>query len=377
MGILECDLRSVPLLIDMNRGGEDVNRCHVSPTTHVINSKDGDLNSIHSNYNNNSHSTSNGSTTPTQQTMVTSKRGRKTDREREESGGRREWSDPEISKLMQLWREHEILYDTNHPLYYVQSERKLVMDQISSDMEISVRDVNDKMHSLRTYYCSQRQRTESLEAKNGNGRALPRWKFYDQMSFLYESVTNRAAKSSLNTTKRGRKSQNRGEHQSMLDQRQPSPYSMTMTSRPDSYSPSSRDDDIRQHYQERALSYTDERYDLHNGSIHGRQRNTPIIYQPPSSPTSSEENPRKRHLSDQGYPWSDVLQYKDSSVSPPSKDPMACRTIEIQLNTADEVFGHMVAGSMAQIGDEQEKELLKLEIQKLIYNTRFKSNGNR
>lgn len=364
MGVLESDFHSLPLLIDMNR--EDGRCQRVSPSSQLVNDKEDTQTNLHSSNNNNS------SITTIQPPTVTSKRGRKTDREREESGGRREWTDAEISKLMQLWRDNEILYDTNHPLYYVQSERKLVMDQISSEMDISVRDVNDKMHSLRTYYCSQRQRTESLEAKNGNGRALPRWKFYDQMSFLYESVTNRAAKSSLNATKRGRKPQNRGDQQTILEQQQSSPYSMSMASRTDSYSPNSREHEMRQHYQDRAMSYAEDRYDLHNG-VH-RARTTPIMYQQSASPASSEENPRKRHLSDQGYPWSDMLQYKDS---PGNKDSLTCRTIEIQLNTADEIFGHMVACSMTQITDEQEKELLKLEIQKLIYNTRFKSNGNR
>ena len=133
------------------------------------------------------------------------KPGRKTDRQRIECGQRREWTDSEILQLIQHWRENDILYNTNHPLYYVQTERKLAMDNICTELQISVKDVNDKMHSLRTYYCSQRQRLETLHAEHGETAQLPRWNFYDQMSFLYESVTNRAVKSSMSGKTRRQK----------------------------------------------------------------------------------------------------------------------------------------------------------------------------
>jgi len=350
MGILGTSTLIVmpPSLIDMSQNEES--RKRTSPPINEIN----------------------GETSPTQD-MANSKsmgmsnnagkRGRKTDREREESGGRREWTDGEISLLITLWRDNDILYDTNHPLYYVQSERKLVMEYISKEMNIHGRDVNDKMHSLRTYYCSQRQRTEAIDAKCGSSRTFPRWKFYDQMSFLYESVTNRAAKSSLSSTRRGRKPREPRPEQT---QSQQIPYTMMHTgTHPDfSTSTSSRNEPPLIHPSERG--YTEERYELLNG--HQRHPTTPQNFQAMNSPTSSEDNPRKRQCSDDG--WPEMYQYKEQSAA-----RKEYKTIEIPLNTGDELFGHMVASSLAQIGDEQEKELLKLEIQKLIYNKRFKPTG--
>ena len=43
-----------------------------------------------------------------------------------------------------------------------------------------------------------------------------------------------------------------------------------------------------------------------------------------------------------------------------------------KVSTSDDIFGHMVANSLGQIEDEQQKELLKLNIQTLIYNVRFR-----
>ena len=339
------------------------------------------------------------------------KRGRKTDREREESGGRREWSDNEISGLISLWRDNDILYDTNHPLYYVQSERKLVMELISKEMNINLRDVNDKMHSLRTYYCSQRQRTETIEAKcPGNSRTFPRWKFYDQMSFLYESVSNRAAKSSLSSTRRGRKP--RGDHERVKQSLTPNkphphqqlPYTMMHLRTPcQEYSPdatSNSSNNLNNEYivttmnsqqlpeEERSPLYSDERYELganelhhHHNTVHSvTTSSSSYLHQIDDSPESSST--RKRHRSDDT--WSDSQQQQQhynqnstpSKIIPPSRS-QSFKTIEVPLNTADEIFGHMVACSLGQINDEQDKELLKLEIQKLIYNTRFRtSNGN-
>lgn len=366
------------------------------------------------------------------------KRGRKTDREREESGGRREWSDNEISALISLWRDNDILYDTNHPLYYVQSERKLVMELISKDMNINLRDVNDKMHSLRTYYCSQRQRTESLDAKcGGSSRTFPRWKFYDQMSFLYESVSNRAAKSSLSSTRRGRKP--RGDHHERVKpslspneshQHQQIPYTMMHLQTPShKYSPlggtnstSSSSNNLNNEYslttpnsqqqpeeeERRSPLRDDERYELRMNEPqyhhhHHHQKTHPLpssstgyLYQTEDNAGSPSESSgaRKRHRSEdiwQDQPAQPQQQHysnqssNHSNHSGHSQSPSSLssrthtnsfKTIEVPLNTADEIFGHMVACSLGQINDDQEKELLKLEIQKLIYNTRFRtSNG--
>ena len=248
MGILGTSALTVmpPSLIDMSRTEESRNQ--TSPINQV-----------------------NGETSPPQLVSNSKsmgmannagKRGRKTDREREESGGRREWTDGEISLLITLWRDNDILYDTNHPLYYVQSERKLVMEYISKEMNINGRDVNDKMHSLRTYYCSQRQRTEAIDAKCGSNRTFPRWKFYDQMSFLYESVTNRAAKSSLSSTRRGRKPRDPRPEQTMgNEQSQQISYTMMhMGAHPDFSPPSSsRNEPPLIHPSER--SYTEDSVD--------------------------------------------------------------------------------------------------------------------
>lgn len=427
MGVLDVTTTTIPILIDMemdygqrNGGGENTTQA-VATHNNMVSPSSSENSREAISPPQNLHGMKNLSL------LNSGKRGRKTDREREESGGRREWSDNEISALISLWRDNDILYDTNHPLYYVQSERKLVMELISKDMNINLRDVNDKMHSLRTYYCSQRQRTESLDAKcSGSSRTFPRWKFYDQMSFLYESVSNRAAKSSLSSTRRGRKP--RDDHQERV---KPSsspkiPYTMMHLQTPShKYLPQGATSTSNNPNNEHTLTTTltncqdkhqqpeeeesrsplhdNERYELrmdepqyNHHHYHQNTHLTGYLHQTDdhSGSLSESSGARKRHRSEDI--WQDQQQSQQqhysnqnsnySNHSGHSQSPSSVssrthtssvKTIEVSLNTADEVFGHMVACSLGQINDEQEKELLKLEIQKLIYNTRFRTcNGN-
>ena len=102
MGVLEGgNDQHLPCLIDMGRGNtpatmnEDSRSSRVSP----ISINNGDLSP-----------SQNMGNMRTLSFMNSGKRGRKTDREREEAGGRREWNDNEISTLIALWSDNDILH---------------------------------------------------------------------------------------------------------------------------------------------------------------------------------------------------------------------------------------------------------------------------
>lgn len=271
------------------------------------------------------------------------KPGRKTDRQRVESGQRREWSDSEIVRLIQLWKENDILYNTNHPLYYVQTERKVAMDAISNVLQIPVKDVNDKMHSLRTYYCSQRQRLGNIMQCRGEAmKNFSRWKFYDQMSFLYESVTNRAFKSSLSGKSRRKRESPRSDTIPYMNMRDEllKPRSSARLYDPDAYSLT---------YPERSSSR-----------------------EPNEKETSDVHSSLDEHLDRRRLTGVNNNQFNEiNNIGSPSWESSNERE-NSKLNPSDEMFGHMVASSLSQIEDEQEKELLKLNLQTMIYNVRFK-----
>lgn len=263
--------------------------------------------------------------------------GRKTDKERMECGQRREWTDNEILNLIKLWRESPILYDNEHPMYHMSTTRKNIIDQISEQLGINVKDVNDKMHSLRTYYGAQRQRIENSRKRNKDDKGYkstanyPKWKFYEQMSFLYESVTLRAARCEANGG-RGKKR--------------------------------------RELMQQKSANET--------------SKATFINFAPPIAVNGSEETETFNNYTDTQQMTQEningsiyyacanknqyVTEYENESVKSEKRHKPN------EVTDSDELFGNLVICSLKEISDIQKKELLKLEIQKLIYTTRFQPN---
>lgn len=247
------------------------------------------------------------------------------------------------------------------------------MDNICNELQISVKDVNDKMHSLRTYYCSQRQRLENLHAEHGDTAQLPRWKFYDQMSFLYESVTSRAVKSSLSGKSKRKKDHSKPEH----------PYNNYNTS-PHSYSNINNTMNNKPHDSMQTGS-PPRVYDVYPGTYEENltlvepDDNEQLLRSRGGLPPNMDENIKrismeesltKRRLQENSpyYP----LQDSNENINIIKRELIPPREVLGKLSTSDDIFGHMVANSLGQIEDEQQKELLKLNIQTLIYNVRFR-----
>jgi len=321
--------------------------------------------------------------------------GRKTDRQRIEAGQRREWSDTEILQLMQLWRDNDILYNTNHPLYYVQTERKLALDNMASELEISMKDVSDKMHSLRTYYCSQRQRMETLNAEQGGGgeSVVSRWKFYDQMSFLYESVTNRAVKSSLNGKSRRKKEftktdQPFGYKQEFSKSDQAFAYKQDFAKNDQSFvyahQEVEKNSPTRMYEAVYAVPYDETMTLVEPADEQPRQRLTTTEYRVPTNDENTsirydENSVGKRRLVETPTMYYPIISETNEQPSSGGKSDSGAQR-EVGTSTklsskSDVIFGEMVADSLGQIEDDQQKELLKLNIQTLIYNVRFRKNS--
>ncbi|XP_065662170.1 uncharacterized protein LOC101238213 isoform X2 [Hydra vulgaris] len=230
---------------------------------------------------------------------------------------RREWTDEECVKLMSLWRESEILYNNEHPNYYSQNERKIAMEQIANELNISVKDITDKMHSLRTYYGSQRQRIEAKELANPNTPYVSRWKYYNNMSFLRDSLVNRANKSNLRKSRRNVQ-----------------------------------------------MSYVNP-HDEHEKNSENQLNDNigdPTIYVTKIQPLEFKTDESRKRRFDMAKNDDDDEEsiYQEKHI--PSID---------QISKSDQLFGEMIVNSLQHFHDEQQKELLKLEIQTLIYNTRF------
>ena len=81
-----------------------------------------------------------------------------------------EWNDDEIKHLCSFWSREEILYNAKHPKHFIKEERdkavKRIVDSFQAlGMEINSDQVLNKMTSLRSYFCAQRNKEQTSRSK--------------------------------------------------------------------------------------------------------------------------------------------------------------------------------------------------------------------
>lgn len=101
---------------------------------------------------------------------------------------KKEWTDEEVSLLIDLWRNEEILYNTKNELHSNKEERSKSLDRITYELNqnqisVCVEQVSEKMTSLRCYYSGQIGK-ERASKTNGAEIFISPWKFMKNLSFL-------------------------------------------------------------------------------------------------------------------------------------------------------------------------------------------------
>lgn len=108
----------------------------------------------------------------------------------------RRWTEPDIRQLIKKWSSHDALYDSKNPLYYPKEEREKIIAQMQQELNneglnYTFKQVQEKMSNLRTYYGSQRRLVEINKDRNSNDKFVSKWKYFNELSFLYDHVTPR------------------------------------------------------------------------------------------------------------------------------------------------------------------------------------------
>eukprot|EP00111_Clytia_hemisphaerica_P024069 TCONS_00070967-protein len=109
------------------------------------------------------------------------------------------WTESDIRELISLWGSKDILVNPKHASYYNTRERTKAIEEIKNDLSergilFTVKQVNDKMINLRTYYGSQRRQIEASK-RNAAGPEdifVSRWKFFDSLRFLSDTIISRS-----------------------------------------------------------------------------------------------------------------------------------------------------------------------------------------
>ena len=119
-------------------------------------------------------------------------------RQKGESGNK-EWEDDEIFVLIDAWSGIEQLFHCKHPKYHLRDENMKSLENIKgflheNGIEVTVKQITDKIHSLRNYYSAERRKEEAASKKSGSGQDdlyTSKWLFFQPLSFLRNNVIPR------------------------------------------------------------------------------------------------------------------------------------------------------------------------------------------
>ncbi len=100
------------------------------------------------------------------------------------------WPEEMIYKMIHLWRERELLYNTKHMEYSNKISRRMAMAEIAEELNISVQEILGKMVSLRTYYGTQHRKKIEWE-KKGYSSYRSRWHFFNDLEFLQDFMSQK------------------------------------------------------------------------------------------------------------------------------------------------------------------------------------------
>ena len=86
------------------------------------------------------------------------------------------------------------MYNVRHPDYSIKQKRNYALDRVRSQLEsagifATTTEIQNKVHSLRAYYSSQRSKFEYSKKKvcqkSGTDEIIKiRWPYYEKLSFL-------------------------------------------------------------------------------------------------------------------------------------------------------------------------------------------------
>ena len=77
--------------------------------------------------------------------------------------------------LIETWSRIDQLYNCQHPKYHLRDEKLKSIEKIRSTLiekgiEVTAKQITDKLLSLRNYYSAERRKEEAAARKSGSGR---------------------------------------------------------------------------------------------------------------------------------------------------------------------------------------------------------------
>ncbi|XP_063538691.1 uncharacterized protein LOC134747944 [Cydia strobilella] len=93
-----------------------------------------------------------------------------------------------VLQLVQAYKNHELLWDPSNPDFKNRTKKNDAWDDIANAVNIPRRDVESKIHTLRSQFAREKKKIAQLR-KNGNDLKNAPWFAYEPMKFLLKGDT--------------------------------------------------------------------------------------------------------------------------------------------------------------------------------------------
>lgn len=91
------------------------------------------------------------------------------------------WTFENVLKLVELFREHRVLWDTNHVAYHNKIKRRRSLQEIAFALQTTEEEIKKKIKGLRTQYASEKGK----EARSNEEKEyVSKWAHYQSLQFL-------------------------------------------------------------------------------------------------------------------------------------------------------------------------------------------------
>ncbi|KAK3738095.1 hypothetical protein QZH41_003686 [Actinostola sp. cb2023] len=264
-----------------------------------------------------------------------------------------------------MWENEEVLYNTRCIDYFKRDKRIEALDRLSDTLKIPIAEIRKKMTNLRTYYgkelWKEKKTQKVVEAEGDPSKGYhSRWLFFKPLDFLRENCNPKHSKHNLN------------------DHASDRIYDADDTN----------DDDTNDTWDDSALlaslaSVNGDKEDtkesvgnelveepLSHDQMEVVEASSVSIPQIRESPTKLPEK-RKKTGDDLESVIAKLRRTKPADTKEQNKSSLVSPRVDLTSSNPDMVYAHHVGLTLMHIKDAKVKDLAKLRIQQVLFETQY------
>lgn len=110
------------------------------------------------------------------------------------------WSNDKIMQLIELFQSKPLLWDCSIKQYKDRNKKKDAFEEISQVINIPKKDVETKIHVLRTQFTREKKKMSAKKTTGSGAKEKCKWIYYEPLEFLLCGATTSGETDTMNKT---------------------------------------------------------------------------------------------------------------------------------------------------------------------------------